>query len=718
MAADLPHSTADVKTHPELVRLADRYGVSTEYRDWHGQDAPVSVRTVVAVLAAFGVPAATDDEIAASLRAAELQPWRRVLPPVVVMRQGERSAVDVHLPSGARATVSVRLEGDDATVAAQGSRAGATQDVDGVAVTRIAFTLPASLPLGWHTVQVRSEDGVLASAPLVVSPSRLSWRQDPGGERAWGIMAQLYSVRSQRSWGVGDFGDLADLAAVGADLGADFVLVNPLHAAQPVPPVEDSPYLPTTRRFVNPLYVRVPDIPEVAYLTEPDRALVAAQETAAKQAAAASELIERQSALAAKIAALRVVFAQPRSLARQRRFEAFKEAEGEGLIGFARWCTLYEHFGGDSWPDWAQDPTSPEVSRLLADRPDRVEFFCWLQWIADEQLAAAQRTASAAGMRTGLITDLAVGVHPSGADTWSLRDVLATGVSVGAPPDAFNQRGQDWSQPPWRPDRLAENAFEPYRDMLRTVLRHCGGLRIDHVMGLFRLWCIPSGCTPDQGTYVRYDHEAMVSILLLEAHRAGALVVGEDLGVVEPWVRDYLAERGVAGTSILWFERDDEGRPRPPESYRELCLATVATHDLPPTAGYLAGEHIRLRDRLGLLTRSLQEEQRVDARDRQLVVDALRERGLVGEDPGTEELVTALHRYLALGPSRLLGVLLTDLVGDRRTQNQPGTSTEYPNWRIPLTDDAGREVRVEELARSERARRLAGALNRAVDADR
>jgi 4-alpha-glucanotransferase len=290
---------------------------------------------------------------------------------------------------------------------------------------------------------------------------------------------------------------------------------------------------------------------------------------------------------------------------------------------------------------------------------------------------------------------------------------MARGVTVGAPPDAFNQQGQNWSQPPWRPDRLAAAGYTPYRDMLRTVLRHSGGIRVDHVLGLFRLWWVPEGRSAADGTYVRFDHEALVGILALEAHRAGGLVVGEDLGTVEPWVRDYLASRGILGTSILWFEQNwEQRRPLPPESWRELCLATVTTHDLPPTAGYLAGEHIRIRAELGLLTRPLDEERRIDAEERQAWLALLVERGWLAADATEDEeaVVVALHRALAATPSRLLGVALTDAVGDRRAINQPGTNEEYPNWQVPLADGSGRPVLLEALIGSTRAATLATAV--------
>jgi 4-alpha-glucanotransferase len=332
----------------------------------------------------------------------------------------------------------------------------------------------------------------------------------------------------------------------------------------------------------------------------------------------------------------------------------------------------------------------------------------------DEQLAAAHQAALRAGMTLGVMHDLAVGVSRYGADAWGLRHTYADGMTVGAPPDPYNQNGQGWTQPPWRPDRLAATAYAPFRQMVATILRHAGGIRVDHVIGLFRLWWIPEGARPTQGTYVRYDHEALVGILALEAHRAGALVVGEDLGTVEPWVRHYLRERGILGTSVLWFEFDWEGDSSPlaPEKWREYCLASVTTHDLPPTAAYLAGDHVRLRDQLGVLTRPLAEELAADQVDRQAWLDNLSRRGLLPAYPSEEETIHALHHYLTLTPSRLLCAALTDAVGDRLAQNQPGTLDEYPNWRVPLTGPDGSPMMLEDVMVSSRISALAKVLAR------
>lgn len=713
-AAGVPSDVPDAGLAPRLAlaELAHAYGVATEYWNWQGVHVRVADETVRAVLTALGVQASSAEAVQASLDQHSEQAWRRMLPPIVVTRRSWTPWVAVHTGHGERVRAWVALEGGGQRELRQQDHWVQPRVIDGAQVGEATFEVPADLPLGWHVLHARSA-GESAQCDLVVTPDRLEPPASLTGEgRAWGFMTQLYQARSQRSWGIGDLADLTDLAVwSGADLEADFVLVNPLHAAELVGLMEPSPYLPTTRRFVNPIYIRVEDVPEVAYMPAAQRQTLEWQADDARSTNS-SPLLDRDSVWAAKKSALETIYRLPRSIARERAFEVYCAEQGQGLLDFATWCALAEEYGlpWGAWPEQLRDPTSDAVEAQRRRLVDRVDFYVWLQWIADEQLGAAHRAALASGMRLGVVHDLAVGVHPEGADAWALGGTLARGVTVGAPPDAFNQQGQDWSQPPWRPDQLAEAGYAPYRDMLRSVLRHAGGVRVDHVLGLFRLWWVPAGSAPDAGTYVRYDHEALVGILALEAHRAGAFVIGEDLGVVEPWVRDYLRERGVFGTSILWFEKDDQGVPLPPESWRELCLATVTTHDLPPTAGYLGGVHIEVRDKLGLLTRSVEQERAIDEADREQVLTMLRARGLLREGAGEREIVEALHRFLTWTPARLLGVALPDAVGDRRAINQPGTDEEYPNWRLPLAAGNGTPVLLEDVVRSRQARALARAV--------
>jgi 4-alpha-glucanotransferase len=711
-----------------LRELAERHRVATSYAGWDGTRREVSAETLRAVLGALGVPTDSAEAMRAALEEMEAAPWRRLLPPVAVVRQGAGATVDAHVPHGSAVTVWVTAEDGTEYAAEQAENWAEPRGVDGVLMGRASFLLPPDLPLGWHTLHARNEDRS-AEATLVVTPDRLATTARLSDRQRWGLMAQLYSVRSRRSWGIGDFADLADLAAVGAGQGASFVLVNPLHASAPVPPLEDSPYLPSTRRFVNPLYVRVEAIPEYGYLAPEDRARIEELAQGPRSANGSAALLDRDASYAAKLAALDLVWRVPRSPAREEAYARFCAGAGQGLADFALWSALAEgraaagaaaDDGGSPAPAL---PTPQEAAGLRGEYADRVEFYRWLQWVCDEQLEAAQSTALAAGMEIGLLHDLAVGVRPDGADAWTLSDVLAGGVSVGAPPDVFNQQGQNWSQPPWHPTRLAESGYAAYRDMLRTILRHAGGIRVDHILGLFRLWWIPEGSSsPAEGTYVHYDHEALVGILALEAQRAGAIVIGEDLGVFEPWVRDYLAERGVFGTSILWFERE-AGVPLPPERYRQACLTSVNTHDLPPTAGYLAGEHVRLRESLGLLERPVEEELEAASAEIAGVLDLARDRGLLpappadGSEDGADEqhIIEALYELTALTPSSLLGVALVDAVGDRRTQNQPGTNREYPNWCIPLTGPDGAAVLLEDLPATARFASLLAAMREAVD---
>ena len=537
---------------------------------------------------------------------------------------------------------------------------------------------------------------------------------EPAG-RSWGFAVQLYSLRSRQSWGHGDLSDLADLAAWSStDLGADFVLINPLHAAEPVPPVSASPYLPMSRRFTSPLYLRIEDIPEYAGLTAGDRVRIDSLAAPLRARNATSELLDRDAVWRAKRAALDIIHRQPLSLSRQAEFDAYQAREGQDLANWALWCALAELHGPDwrTWPPRLRTVRNAEVSAERARLARQVQFHAWVQWLAEGQLATAQEAARAAGMRIGIIRDLAVGCHAGGADAWAWRDVLVEGVSVGAPPDEFNQLGQDWNQPPWHPERLAGQGYAPLADLIGAGLRHAGGLRMDHVMGLLRLWWVPAGLPPEQGTYVRYDHRAMVGQLTGQAAAAGALAIGEDLGTVDDWIRDYLADQGVLGTSMMWFERGPDGAPLPPGKWRRNCLAMVGTHDVPPIASFVTGEQVDLRSRLGLLTRSYQAE-RAEAESAVAAWrDVLTAEGLLpaGRMPGPADFTVACYAFLARTPALLVGVSLADAVGDRRPQNIPGTTDEYPNWRIPLCDGEGRAVSLDDLADSRGVRAVARAV--------
>ena len=527
------------------------------------------------------------------------------------------------------------------------------------------------------------------------------------------MMAQLYSVRSAQSWGLGDTEDLRIMAKTFGDDGADFLLINPVHAGEPVGHMQPSPYLPVSRRFFNPIYIRPENIDEWQSLSESQRAELAELSMGLKAASSTSDLIDRAAVWDIKRRALEIVFAQRRSAQREQDFAEFRKQEGAGLENFALWCALQEKNGG-LLSSGLMPLGSPDIDEEREALADRIDFWAWLQWVIDEQLEAAQSAALQSGMKFGICHDLAVGVHPHGADVWTQAHAFAHGMQVGAPPDFYNQQGQNWSQPPWNPAALEELEYAPLRNMVRTIARHAGALRIDHVMGLFRLYWIPQGNRPIDGTYVYFNHEAMLGVLLLEAQRAGVVVIGEDLGTVDPWIRDVLHARGVYGTSVFWFEKQSDGWPIEPSGYREDVLATVDTHDLPPALGYWHEDHVTLRAELGLLTEPEDQVRAAAAHERYQVMERLREHQLVGDEPCEQEIIEALHAYICRTPSRLVGVSLTDAVGERNTQNQPGTDQEYPNWRVPLCDPEGEVVFSDAIRTNDRYRSLVEVINKTL----
>jgi len=709
---------------PALGELVDRFGISTQFYDWKGRHTQVGEQTVIAILAEFGVDASTPERARAAAQRVRDDHWRRIVQPCVVLRAGQEGRVDVHVPAGA--PVSLRIVGEDGNdhLPWQVDNWNPDRPIDGRMIGEATFGIPGNLPLGYHelivTIGTHDADGseadggihTTATSTIIVTPNRVGLPRRMGASRVWGYAAQLYSVRSHHSWGLGDLTDLADLCTWSASQGAGYLLTNPLHAAEVTGRMEPSPYLPSSRLFVNPIYIRPELIAEYHDLDQYDASIIESLRTTTLDDDPQA-LLDRDRTWQAKSQALELIHRVDMSASRRMAFTAFRVARGRRLEDFATWCLLSELHGSD-WHDWPaelHDPHGAAVARVRREHADRIDFHMWLQWIADQQLSTAQSSGTDAGMPVGLICDLAVGVNGSGADAWMLNGLFAREMNVGAPPDPFNQAGQDWGQPPMRPDVLEQMAYAPLREMVSNALRHAGGVRIDHIMGLFRLWWVPKGLGPRHGAYVRYNHEAMVGVVALEAYRAGALVIGEDLGTVEPWVRDHLASRGILGTSIMWFETGPDGRPRQPQQWREHAMSSVTSHDLPPTSSYLRGDHVELRDRLGLLTESVDEERENARRERETWLASLRQQGVLEADEDDPEQVTlAMHTLLTRTPSKVINATLTDAVGDPRTQNLPGTEDEYPNWRVPLSGPDGEPVYLEDLYSSDRVARMAKVL--------
>jgi 4-alpha-glucanotransferase len=535
--------------------------------------------------------------------------------------------------------------------------------------------LPPDLPLGYH--QIRPLDG-RPSVRLVVAPARCHL---PEGLRAWGWAVQLYALRSRRSWGIGDLADLRRLADwSGATLGARAVVLNPLHAALPLVPQEPSPYFPSSRRYRNPLYLSVEEVPGAA-----EAGLDMERLGAAGRALNGARRIDRDAVLRLKMAALGALWTPGAAAA--PGFAAFRRREGRGLEEFAVFCVLAERHGSGwrRWPAEHRHPASPAVARLAAEERERVAFHAWLQWLLDEQLARAGRAVR-------LVTDLAIGFDGEGADAWAWQDVLARDVTVGAPPDDFALDGQDWGLPPFVPHRLRAAGYGPFVETVRAGLRHAGGMRVDHVMGLFRLFWVPGGATARNGAYVRYPTDDLLAILALESERAGALVIGEDLGTVAPGVRERLLAERILSTRVLWFE------PGPPAGYPGLSLAAVTTHDLPTVRGLWTGSDLREQEAVGV-------EPNVSG----MVALRARLRELTGLPDGAPSAAVALaiHRRLAEAPSVLVTATLEDALGVAERPNLPGTTIRRrPNWSLALPET------IEEIEDDPRPKALAAILER------
>jgi 4-alpha-glucanotransferase len=632
----------------DLEALAEAYGVATWYEDWHRKRKDVAAASVVAVLGLLGVDAGTPQAIAAALRGVRERDRLGRLPGTVVVRSGSAR----------------KLPGPAVIVLEDGERRDAP---DGV---------PADLPLGWHRLLHDDQD-----VTLVVVPTEL-----PAPPDAWGWMVQLYALHSAGSWGMGDLRDLRDFVARSGD--PELILLNPLQAITPTLPVPASPYAPSSRRFANPLYLRVEDTDEYRRADPAVRAEVDAFKPPL------GDRIDYTRVWQAKRAALEHLWPLAGEI---------DLAADPGLTDFARFCALAERHGPDwqQWPDELRRPDSPAVRSFHSDR---VGFHVWLQHLLDQQLAAANETAREHGMTVGVVHDLPVSADPHGADGWLLQDVLAAGARAGAPPDAFNQLGQDWGSAVWRPDTLIESGYAAYRDMLRRIFRYAGGLRVDHVAGLWRIWWVPPGMGAAEGTYVRYDPEAMLGILALEAHRAGAVVIGEDLGTVQPEVTKGLERTNMLSSAVLYFTRDWEDPDQvfyPAAAYPRNALATVSTHDLPTAAGYLAAEQVKVRAKLGQLAGTEADERRTAAKDRAELEKVLRAEGLITAGSSDDEIIVAMHEFLARTPCRFVTASLYDVLGELDQPNLPGTVDEYPNWRMPL------RLSLEQIADDPRIRRVA-----------
>jgi 4-alpha-glucanotransferase len=696
---------------PALDDLAERMGIEPQFRNAKGEIVETSSETKRSMLAAMGVEAADEVQACKALEDLDRAEWLRPLSVVQVLRADTGApTIELVLRAGTD-KITWRLTLEDGSERIGRAAFGELElidarSVDGTSLERRRLLLDGDLPWGYHNVAVEPGD---ASMLLVVTPGSC-WlpRAFTEGRRLWGIAAQLYLLRSSTDWGIGDFGDLRQLVELAADRGADVIGLNPLHAMFPDDPEHASPYSPASRLLLNILNIDVTAVPELLHCQEL-RDLIASEAFGHNvQACRAKHLVDYAVVAAIKLSVLEKLFDACRASADSGRwgaFEAFRREYGDMLERNCLFLGLHEHFAREApsradwhvWPEQYRNPASPAVARFAEENRHRLDFLAWLQWVADEQLGAAAATARDRGMAVGLYRDLAVGADRSGAEAWADATAVVSAAQVGAPPDIYNPAGQNWGLPPFHPRALREEGYRSFIQLVRANMRHAGGLRIDHAMGLKHLYWIPQGQKPSAGAYVRYPMEDLLGILALESHRHGCLIVGEDLGTVPEGFRERMAEANILSYRVLFFEQEPEtGAFLPPNAYPELALATVGSHDLPTLRGWWEGRDLDLKEQLGLFPEPGEASRQHQARerDRMQFLEALRRERLLPDDgePDIPTLARAAHAFLARTPSVLAMAQIDDLTDEADPVNVPATSDEHPNWRRRLS------MTLEELA--------------------
>jgi len=726
-----------MKQQTPFDRLCEAYGITSSFEDIWGERHPVAKKVRRALLKAMGVDAHDEAAIEASLRHYERQQWQRVLPPVqVVSANGEPIRIPLLLPLAPAAghgaeSLAWTISYEDGRQQSGQFNAASLPLLERHRIARrtwlrYSLELHVEAPTGYHQLSLLGENGELGRMSLIVVPPRC---YQPAaltdGGRLWGPAVQLYSLRSEHNWGIGDFTDLRQLIGFAADNGAGIVGISPLHALFPDKPEHASPYSPSSRLFLNTLFIDVEAIADYPECRKAQNRVHSSTFQARLRALRASELVDYKGVAAAKGELFEMLFRHfcdhhlAQKTERAEAFSRFQAEKGEPLFRHALFEALQEHFDGDEttnrgwmeWPEAYRDPASREVSAFAESSRQRVLFYQYLQWQAHLQLQAAGQRSYELGLGVGLYQDLAVSIDPGGAEAWANQPLYALDAQIGSPPDEFNLKGQEWGLPPQIPARLHEMAYAPFIATLRQNMRSTGALRIDHVMALMRLYWIPAGGSAFHGGYVHYPLHDLLGILALESQRNRCLIIGEDLGTVPAEIREALKPLGVLSYRLFYLERDARGEFAPPDAFPAQALVAITTHDLPTLAGYWQGNDLTLRSELQLFpSDSLREEQLIRrAEDRARLLLALEHEELLPEQISsnpltvpemTLELACAIHRYLARSTAQVMTVQMEDVFGQLQQVNLPGTTGQHPNWRRKL------ELNLEHWAEDPRVRRF------------
>ncbi|HLS81797.1 MAG TPA: 4-alpha-glucanotransferase [Steroidobacter sp.] len=716
-----------------LERLAELHGVADTYRDWRDQPREVSLESRAAILAALGVDASDEQAAQRALDQHETMRWTRMAPPVIVIRIGEPLVAPLAVPDDLNAqALSWRLVHEDGA-----ERAGVAQlaslsvietgQADARAFSRLALELPAPSE-GYHTATITLDSGLSADVRIIVAPQRCF--EPPAiaaGKRMWGLAVQLYALRSRRNWGMGDFRDLRELVELAAPLGCDLVGVNPLHALMPADPTQISPYSPSSRLFLNVLYICVEEVADFAECRPAQHRVAEPHFQALLRELRATRHVDYVRVAGAKFEILQMLYESFRrnhlepGSARAAAFRNYVEAQGDPLRLHALYDALDAHWrlqgpqywGWPSWPEEYRDPTSLAVNRFARERAHSVDYFLYLQWLADTQLCETQRAALELGMQIGLYGDVAVGASPAGSETWSNRYLYVQGASIGAPPDALALKGQDWGVPPQDPQELRNQQYRPFTTLIGNNMRAVEALRLDHAMALYRLWWVPRGKQSKDGAYLHYPLDDLISILALESHRRRCIVIGEDLGTVPQQMTHAMERHGLYHYKVLLFEQTADGQFKPPSAYVSRALAVVTTHDLPTLRGWWEEHDLHLRDELDLYPTAdyKAHAHEMRQRERRELLNALVAAGLwrwaphEPTPPYSAALSRAVHAFLGLSNANIALVQIEDLIGMVDPVNVPGTHEEHANWRRKVESETS-----EILARQD-VRDILGAFN-------
>ena len=699
-----------------INQLADLCGIPSEYTDATGQTVAIPAEYKVTALEAMGLAVSSDSKIEKTITRKLDDSWGELIPPVAVVHEGQPFIITMQIPAN-RLNNTFKGElvlenGKNLPVEARGD---ALKEIERITLknkelVRLELELPASLPLGYHQLSLKNR-ALEGQCRLIVVPGACYEPESlTEGKKIWGSSIQLYTVRSENNWGMGDFSDLKHLVTELAEQGANIVGLNPIHSLYPANPLHCSPYSPSSRNYINPLYIDVTALPEFRHCQKIAKIISDDQFRQQLERVRAAEHVDYDLVARLKYSVLSAAFHHfcstdvKNKTARSKAFDRYRRSKGENLERHATYEALFEHFraqdinswGWPCWPGEYQQPDSKEVKSFSRKNKDRIRYYMFLQWLAETQLTEAQEAALEAGMSVGIYRDLAVGVDRGGADVWGNRGFYCLNASVGAPPDPVAPQGQNWGLPPFNPASLKNAAYGPFIEMVCANMQHCGALRIDHVMGLLRLWWCPPDKTADYGVYVNYPLDDLLGIIKLESQRRKCLIFGEDLGTVPPEIEATLPPARCYSNEVVLFSREND-HFLAPSDYKSRALTCISNHDIPTLKAWWNCDDLDLRLELGIYTEEhTQREKEARHGDKVALLRTLQDigelpRGMNPDDLNTmgfsRDLWEKIHYYLAKTASRIVVIQLEDIMELDTPVNVPGTSTEYPNWSRKLTQN-------------------------------